>query len=65
MDTKAELTLDLDGPELCSVDVDDLLPSSNTQFKDVKLVGGYNWIEGKQPSILVPGTFPSSSPDVS
>lgn len=39
-----------------TIDAGAVTPKADTAFKDVKLVGGYNWIDSKEPSIVVPGT---------
>lgn len=52
-----------------TIDANLVPPISDVEFKDVKLVGGYNWIEADEPSIVVPGkslstivhVFPSSA----
>lgn len=51
------MTGDLIEPKLTTIKAGQLDSVSDTKFKDVELVGGYNWIEAKQPSILVPGMF--------
>ncbi|TGO26036.1 hypothetical protein BPAE_0067g00080 [Botrytis paeoniae] len=51
------------GPEIDSIDISSLLMEENAPIiENVNYVASYNWVDGKSPIILVPGSPPAWSP---
>ncbi|KAK6610259.1 putative geranylgeranyl pyrophosphate synthetase [Botrytis cinerea] len=51
------------GPEIDSIDISTLLIEENAPIiENVNYVASYNWVDGKSPIILVPGSPPAWSP---
>ncbi|TGO57491.1 hypothetical protein BOTNAR_0200g00070 [Botryotinia narcissicola] len=51
------------GPEIDSIDISNLLIEEDAPIiENVKYVASYNWVDGKNPIILVPGSPPAWSP---